>query len=89
MTLSASEIALRLGVNERHVRNLIVEGELPAINSKCKGSRRGAYRITTEGYREFILLRMTGKRRIELLRDLPKATLCDLAQEISNIIHEN
>lgn len=89
MTLSASEIALRLGVNERHIRNLIVEGELPSINSKGKGSRRGTYRVTTEGYREFILFRMTGKRRIELLRDLPKSILCDLVQEISDIIDEN
>lgn len=85
-TLTAAEIAARLGWDEKHVRDLIIEGELPGIDGKGKGSKRGSYRVPAESYRDFITARMTGARRIDLLRHLPKATLRELVRELNEFL---
>lgn len=82
-TLTAAEIAERLGFDEKHVRDLITEGELPGIDGKGKGATRGAYRVPIENYRDFVTARMTGPRRIELLRHLPKPVLRELVRELN------
>jgi excisionase family DNA binding protein len=82
-TLTAGEIAERLGYDEKHVRDLITEGELPALDGKGRAARRGSYRVPIENYRDFITSRMTGSRRIELLRDLPKPVLRELIRELN------
>jgi hypothetical protein len=82
-TLTAAEIAGRLGYDEKHVRDLITEGELPAIDGKGKDATRGSYRVPIENYRDFVTARMTGPRRIELLRHLPKPVLRELVRELN------
>lgn len=82
-TLTAAEIAERLGYDEKHVRDLITEGELPGIDGKGKGATRGSYRVPVENYRDFITARMTGPRRIEMLRHLPKPVLRELVRELN------
>lgn len=85
-TLTAEEIATRLGWEPKHVRQLIAEGELPGIDGKGKGATRASYRVPIENYRDFIAARMTGERRIEMLRHLPKATLRELVQELQEFL---
>lgn len=85
-TLTAAEIAARLGWDEKHVRDLIAEGELPGIDGKGKGATRGSYRVPAESYRDFITARMTGPRRVELLRHLPKPVLRELVRELNEFL---
>ncbi|PTX95748.1 helix-turn-helix domain-containing protein [Opitutus sp. ER46] len=85
-TLTAAEIAARLGWDEKHVRDLITEGELPGIDGKGKGASRGSYRVPAESYRDFITARITGQRRIELLRHLPKPVLRELVRELNEFL---
>ncbi len=85
-TLTAAEIAERLGWDEKHVRNLITDGELPGIDGKGKDASRGSYRVPVESYRDFVVARMTGPKRIELLRKLPKPVLRELVRELNEYL---
>ncbi|MBL9187902.1 MAG: helix-turn-helix domain-containing protein [Opitutaceae bacterium] len=82
-TLTAAEIAERLGFDEKHIRDLINEGELPGIDGKGKDATRGSFRVPIENYRDFITARMTGARRIDLLKNLPPATVRTLVRELN------
>lgn len=49
------EVAQKLGVTERHIRDLIMEGRLRAVNIAGKNvTDRKFYRIPIEAYREFV-----------------------------------
>jgi hypothetical protein len=85
-TLTAHEIAERLGWDEKHVRNLIIEGEIPGLDGKTKDAKRGSYRVPAESYRDFITSRVTGPRKIELLRHLPKPVLRELVRELNEFL---
>ncbi|MES2697494.1 MAG: helix-turn-helix domain-containing protein [Verrucomicrobiota bacterium] len=82
-TLTPVQIASRLGLAEKHIRDLINEGEIPAVDGKGKGTKRGSYRVPTESYRDFVLVRMTGPRRMDLLCQLPKPVLRELVRELT------
>jgi len=82
-TLTTAQIAECLGWDEKHVRDLITEGELPGIDGMGKSATRGSYWVSIENYRDFIAARMTGPRRIDLLRDLPKPVLRELVRKLS------
>jgi hypothetical protein len=82
-TLTVAEIAAKLGWTEKHIGDLVTEGELPAINGAGKNASRGSYRIPVESYRDWVTARMTGERRVELLKHLPRATLFELVRELN------
>lgn len=85
-TLTVAEIAAKLGWTEKHVGDLVAEGELPGIDGKGKDASRASYRVPVESYRDFIVGRVTGARRLELLRHLPKATLRELVRELNDFL---
>lgn len=86
-TLTAAEIAERLGWSEKHVCDLFTEGELPALDGKGKKAKRGSYRVPIESYRDFITGRMTGPRRTDLLRHLPKAAIRELIRDLTEYLN--
>lgn len=88
VTLTPLEIASRLGWNEKHVRDLIADGELPAIDGKSAGAIRSSFRVPTESYRDFVARRMTGRRRTELLKALPRESLQELVTELTQYLGE-
>jgi predicted DNA-binding transcriptional regulator AlpA len=81
-TLSAFEVAEKLGVSDQHILNLAEEGSFPGLELKGAKATKRALRIPIESYREFIVSRMTGPARNGLLRQLPRAALRDLHREI-------
>ena len=87
VTLTAKEIAERLGWDEKHIRDLIAEGVIPGLDGKGKDASRGSYRVPIESYRDFIMARMTGERRVELLRTLPKPILRELVRELNAFLN--
>ena len=53
----------------------------PLIALRMDGNNR-----TCESYRDFIIARMTGPRRRELLKSLPRATLRELVRELNEFL---
>jgi len=86
ITLTVSEIAERLGWTAKHVSDLIIEGELCAVDGKGKGASRSSFRVPVESYLDFITARVTGPRRRELLTSLPRATLRELVRELQEFL---
>lgn len=86
VTLTVDEIATRLGATTQHILDLIEEGELVAVDLSGKGATRRYCKIPVEAYREFIVKRMTGPRRRELLAALPKPTLRELYRELGDLL---
>jgi hypothetical protein len=86
VTLTSEEIANRLGWDVKHIRDLINEGIIPGVDGRGKNATRGTYQVPIESYRDFITARMTGPRRIELLRNLPKATLREIVRELNEFL---
>ncbi|MCX6951168.1 MAG: hypothetical protein NTV51_03140 [Verrucomicrobia bacterium] len=82
-TLTVKEIAAKLGWTAKHIINLIGDGEMPCLNGRGRGVRRGTFRVPLECYRDFVTARLTGGRRLELLCLLPKDTLRELVRELS------
>lgn len=82
--MRVDEVAEKFGISAQHVIDLIVEGKLKALDHRGKGSARATYRITLEDYRDYVLHAMTAPAdRMRLLRELPKATLRELARELN------
>lgn len=84
-TLYPRELAERLGCSIDKIFDLADEGLLCAVNIASKGSRRRDLRIPIEGWRIFILARLTGPLRTEFLRSLPAPVLAQLRVEIAKI----
>lgn len=85
-TLTVDEIAEKLGVTAKHVGDLIAENELQGVDAAGKDASRRCMRVPVESYRDFVTARMTGPRRMELLRHLPKATLRELVRELNEFL---
>lgn len=81
-TLTVTEMAERIGVSDQTILNLADEGEIPGIDLKGKAATRRCLRVPIEGWRNFILKRLTGPMQRDFLRTLPKATLRDLHRDI-------
>lgn len=81
-TITVGEIARRLGVSDQTILNLADEGAFPGVDLKGKRATKRCLRFPIECYRNFLLERMTGEHRNELLRMLPKAALRELHREI-------
>ena len=58
-TLRPDEVARLLGCSDEHVRHLIEEGSLAAVDVKCIGSCRPAHRIVQASLVEFVQRRKT------------------------------
>lgn len=85
--LSVREVAGKLGCSERHVNDLIDEGELGCINLSPNGVR--AFRkIPVEAYRDFILRNFSGDMRRQFMRTLPRDTLKLLKNDIIQILND-
>lgn len=85
-TLTPEEIALRLGVTAQHILDLVEEGQLGGVDLAGKGASRRHVRIPLEHYRDFVIRRMTGPARRELLSALPKPTLRSLLAELRELL---
>lgn len=85
-TISLREIALRLGYSEKHISNLLDAGRIAAIDGRVSEHGRSSFRIPVESYRDFVLLRLKGKPRAEMLRLLPKDSLQELARELNTFL---
>ncbi len=87
VSLRVDEVALKLGITGQHVIDLIVEGKITALDMRGAGSSRAHYRIPIEAYRDYVTRCVTSPvDRIQLLRDLPKATLLELHREIKQLL---
>ena len=86
VTLKPEEIAERLGVTPKHIYDLIEEGEICAVDLAGKGALRRYPKIPLESYRDFIVARLTGPRRRELLAAMPKPTLRALLNELKELL---
>jgi hypothetical protein len=80
-TLMASEIAERLGYTTKHILDLIDEDVIRALDGSGKNASRAAMRVPIEEYRNFVIARMTGPMRAELIRGLPESTRLALIVE--------
>lgn len=87
-SLYPHEISERVGVSVDQIYDLVDDGSLVGIDisSKANKSSRRSLRIPIESYRNFIVERMTGPRRFDLLRHLPKATLRELVRELQDFL---
>lgn len=84
-TLSVREVAAKLGCSERHIHDLIDEGEFGCINLS-PGGLRAFRRIPVEAYRDFILRNFSGDLRRSFMRTLPRDTLKLLQNDIIQIL---
>lgn len=82
------EIAEKCGMSIDQVHDLCDDGSLVGIDISSRGNKstRRALRIPVESYRDFIVARMTGPRRAELLSRLPKHTLRELVRELNELL---
>ncbi len=78
------EVAQKLGGTVQHYLNLIDSGELVAIDtgSRANGKTRRMLRVPVEEYRNFVVLRLTGPRRTEFIKQLPVSTRLELIEEL-------
>ena len=78
------EVAQKLGGTVQHYLNLIDSGELVAIDtgSRANGKPRRMLRVPVEEYRNFVVLRLTGPRRTEFIKQLPVSTRLELIEEL-------
>jgi hypothetical protein len=88
-SLYPHEIAARLGICVDQVYDLCDDGSLVGINVGSQSASRRSLRIPIEAYRNFIVARMTGPLRLDLLRHLPRATLRDLVRELQEILRSS
>lgn len=58
-TLRPDEVARILGCSGKHVRCLVEDGSLEAVDIRCKFLQRPAWRIMRESVAEFIQKRKT------------------------------
>lgn len=85
-TLTAAEIAEKLGCTKRHIENQIEAGQIGDLNLASKDTSRRFSRVPIEEYRNFIIRRMSGEGRILFLAALPKSTLQELQNEITALM---
>ena len=83
--LSVREVAVKFGCSERHIHDLIDEGELGCINL-APNALRAFRKIPVESYRDFILRNFSGDLRREFLKTLPRDTLRLLQNDIVKIL---
>jgi len=81
-TLMVHEIAARLGVTVRHLINEVESGELLALDCKGRGVSRKCVRVPIESYRDYVLRKLTGPMRSQLLATLPRAVRAQLIEEL-------
>ena len=87
-TLYPHEVAQKCGMSVDQVYDHCADGSLVAIDisSRATKSGRRALRVPIESYRNFVVGRMTGPLRAELLRKLPKATLRELRRDLDELL---
>ena len=81
-TLMLREIAVRLGVTVAHLLNEVESGELVALDLKRRGVSRRCVRVPAEGYRDYVLRKLTSRDRAELLKGLPRVVRAQLIEEL-------
>ncbi len=84
--VSIKEIAAKLGYTPRHVIGWVESGELGHFDGRGRGATRASHRIPIDYYRDFIVRRLSGPARRDLLAQLPKGTLRDLQREIVQLL---
>jgi hypothetical protein len=87
-TLMLWEIAGRLGVSDRHLAGEVDNGELVALDLKTRGIARRCIRVPVEGYRDYVLRKLTDRTRTNLLKALPRAARAQLIKELQESLRE-
>lgn len=84
-TVSAREVAAKLGVTTQHVLDHLDSGRLCAIDTALSASRRNP-RIAVDEYRRWVLSMLTAPAQRALLAELPRPTLRALRAEIDALL---
>ncbi len=81
-SVTLAEISEKLRCSVEHLLNEVEAGAFPgALDIKGTGASRRTIRVPIEGYRAYVLQRMTGPWRADFVRDLPRATRRELLRE--------
>ncbi len=84
-SVTAAEIAAKLGVTAQHILDHIEAGKLVAIDTTLATSRRNP-RVAVDEYRRWVLSLLTAPARRTFLAELPTPTLRELQQEIAALL---
>lgn len=86
--LTPDEVAQRLGCTGRHIRELVDEGRIEAIDISGRNniSDRKTCRIPVEAYRQFILGSLTSGLAQSAVRHLTDDELVTLYREIRDLL---
>lgn len=84
--LTPVEVSQRLGISLPQVHALLEEGELTSIDVRSAQAQRKTHRIPIESYRDFVVRRLSGTHRHELLRQLPRPVLEELHRDLARIL---
>ena len=82
-TVTAGEIALKLGVTTRHILHLIEDGTIHALDLPRHSGSRSLLRVPVDEYRAFVIAKLTSATRREFIAELPPETLREIAREIA------
>jgi len=86
-TLMLGEIAERLGVTIQHLLNEVASNELVGLDLKGRAVSRRAIRVPVESYRDYVLRKLTGPMRADLLVSLPRAVREQLVEELKESLN--
>ena len=81
-TVSLDEVAERLGCSVDHLLNEVERGALVGVDLKGAKATRRFVRVPLEGYRAYVLARVTGPFRADFIAELPRAVRLQLLAEI-------
>jgi excisionase family DNA binding protein len=82
-SLTVEEVAVRLRFTPTHIKNLIRDGELNAVNiSKDVEDSRVRYRIPIESYHEFLGARVVHDQNVSPIFDLPEDVQLDIYRRL-------
>lgn len=81
-TLLLAEMAERLGVSVRHLQREAELGALTLIDLRGKDATQPNWRCPIECYRDYVMARLHGPRRAELIAALPEQTRIALLLEL-------
>lgn len=87
VTLTADNIAERLGISVQHVLDEVTEGRLAALDLAGKTATRRYVRVPIEAYRNWVLARLTTPyERASFIKSLPRATQLELLRELREAV---
>ena len=86
--LSLDEIATRLGCSVAHLLNECENGALCGLDLKGAKATRRFVRVPIEGYRAYVITRMTVPFRRDFIRDLPREVQQELLVQLKEALKQ-